>query len=337
MASVGIGLASSPLSARETDARRYSSELLKPHLVAVERSRRLNIVCFGQGRPTVVFEQGLGGNLLDWKDVIAETSKMTRTCVYDRAGYGFSDPAVRASDALNATSDLHALLKAAHVTSPVVLVGHSIGGLFATLYVDRFPHEVAGLVLVDPSYAGQTGLQPETPEEIAMIKKHQAESASKDAECAESARRGLLTQDDMKGCLPPMRRVRPPEEVAYLQEQYRRPGIYGAMRSEQDNFGPLAVEGEPVDSRQERAARRDFGSMPLIVLSRDKRPQPPTISAARWNTAEADWLSGHVKLAARSTKGHQTVVPGAGHYIQVDQPKSVIDAVAEVVQEARGH
>jgi pimeloyl-ACP methyl ester carboxylesterase len=76
----------------------------------------------------------------------------TCACLYDRAGYGFSDPSPRAADANNAVDDLHALLQAAAIAPPYVLVGNSFGGASAQLFAWRFPAEVAGLVLIEPMH-----------------------------------------------------------------------------------------------------------------------------------------------------------------------------------------
>jgi alpha/beta hydrolase family protein len=127
-----------------------SSNVLKGTGVDIG-GRHLNLVCNGQGDPTVVFLQSLGGGITAWDKVRASVSAFTRTCFYDRAGFGYSDPATQPSSADNETNDLHALLKRAPVKRPIILVGHSLGGLYATLYADKFPDEVGGLVLVDPS------------------------------------------------------------------------------------------------------------------------------------------------------------------------------------------
>ncbi len=126
-----------------------------PNLIKIDGGQRLNFVCAGSGSPTVVFEQGSGENILDWHKVQAPVAAFTRACVYDRAGFGYSDASRRPTTAINVTDDLHALLRASQTKGPIVLVGHSLGGLFATLYADRFRSEIGGLVLIDPSFAGQ--------------------------------------------------------------------------------------------------------------------------------------------------------------------------------------
>lgn len=106
------------------------------HFVAIEGTRRLNLICIGSGAPTVIFLYGLGSGSFDWRKVQPAIGQVTQACTYDRAGYGFSDPLKKTADATNAISDLHALLHAGGLSRPVVLVGHSLGGLYATLYAE---------------------------------------------------------------------------------------------------------------------------------------------------------------------------------------------------------
>src|SRR5258706_276836 len=110
---------------------------------------RLHLHCLGTGRPTVVLEAGLNEFSLAWTQVQDETAKLTRVCAYDRAGFGWSDRGTLARTGANMVRELHALLGRARIEAPVVLVGHSFGGLLAREYVRAYPDEVAGLVLVD--------------------------------------------------------------------------------------------------------------------------------------------------------------------------------------------
>jgi pimeloyl-ACP methyl ester carboxylesterase len=116
--------------------------------------RKLFLHCQGSGEPSVVFE---GGLTTDWLDMQKRVARLTRACSYDPANgpWGRSDPAPTPRTAKDVVHDLHALLAAARVPGPYVLVGHSDGGLFAQLYASEQPRQVAGLVLIDavsPSY-----------------------------------------------------------------------------------------------------------------------------------------------------------------------------------------
>jgi pimeloyl-ACP methyl ester carboxylesterase len=112
--------------------------------------RRLFLRCTGSGGPTVVFDNGL---TVDWYDLQNQLSPLTRVCSYDPARQagplGRSDPAPGPRTGLDRVRDLHALLAAAHVPGPYVLVGHSNGGLFGLLYASQYPEQVVGMVLID--------------------------------------------------------------------------------------------------------------------------------------------------------------------------------------------
>lgn len=120
-------------------------------LVAVEGKRRINLVCAGTGSPTVVFTAGAGAPASSWKLVQPEVGRRTRTCAWDRAGFGSSDASSARQTAAETTRDLARALAAAKVTGPLVLVGHSIGAYETLLLADRLGQRLAGMVLVDPS------------------------------------------------------------------------------------------------------------------------------------------------------------------------------------------
>jgi pimeloyl-ACP methyl ester carboxylesterase len=121
--------------------------------------RRLYLSCSGSGSPTVVLESGHGDPAAPWFAVEQAAAEFTRVCSYDRANAlaSASDPAPTPRTGEDVVADLHALLMAADVPGPYVLVGHSLGGLYARLYASGFPDDVAGLVLVDSTHEDQFG------------------------------------------------------------------------------------------------------------------------------------------------------------------------------------
>ncbi len=124
-------------------------------LVEIEPGRKLNLYCLGAGEPTVVFDAGLTDETSVWGLVQPVIASTTRTCSYDRAGVGFSDPSNRPGSSANIVDDLRRLLAAAAIKPPYVLVGHSYGGMNIKLYAHTYPSEVVGLVFVDPSHEDQ--------------------------------------------------------------------------------------------------------------------------------------------------------------------------------------
>lgn len=111
---------------------------------------KLNVSQTGSGLPVVVFVSGMGEDLSTWHAVQPAVAPFARTLSYDRAGLGKSDPSSAGKSVESMTSELHALLNAAKLAPPYVLVGHSLGGAIVQCFAFVYPAEVAGLVLVDP-------------------------------------------------------------------------------------------------------------------------------------------------------------------------------------------
>ena len=109
------------------------------------------IECAGRGPVTIVVIAGLHADHRMWRLVLNSFARTTRTCIYDRPGLGLSPSRSphRTVDAGRHARELGALLAAADVRGPLVVVGHSYGGLVARAFVARFPTRIAGLVLVE--------------------------------------------------------------------------------------------------------------------------------------------------------------------------------------------
>lgn len=139
-------------------------------LVDIGGGRKMYLECQGTGSPTVVFVSGRSDRSAIWKTkaetakpglaVYPGVAKFTRVCIYDRPGTvtikGTTIEPSRSTSVpqpitpSNGVEDLHALLTAAKVPGPYVLVGHSYGGLIVRLYASTYPCDVVGLVLIDP-------------------------------------------------------------------------------------------------------------------------------------------------------------------------------------------
>ncbi len=299
-------------------------------LVAVDGARRLNLVCTGKGSPTVLFDSGLATSTVTWRLVQNEVGKVTRACAYDRAGIGFSDPRAGESDAKAIVTDLHALLGAARIKTPIVYVGHSIAGLYAVLLQATHPQDVASFVLVDPSFANQFNAM------FAAAAAAGAPPAARDAllgamhgqvrrmkECA------TLPAPLPGDCASSDSRL-PAPLAAFAKAQESRPSYLLANASEFENFLATGDDKSP-DQKELEAVTANFGDKPLIVLTAGKPPTYPGMTPAQNAAIDQAWKAGHDRLATLSTRGSNTVVPNASHGIQHDQPQAVIDAVLKAV------
>ncbi len=192
VALMGIGLLLSLSYADAHDATPHSATPVATSgdfdgLVDIGNGRRLYLTCRGSGSPTVLLEAGSGNNAQIWEQialppdsddeaVFPATARFTRVCAYDRPGTGIdethlsrSDPVTGRRTAEDIVADLHALIEAAGPERPLVLAGHSFGGLIVRLYATTYPEDVAGLVLVDSAHeSGYAAIESLlTPEQFA--------------------------------------------------------------------------------------------------------------------------------------------------------------------------
>jgi len=249
--------------------------------------------CDGFGTPTVVLIAGKGNRADTWSasvdlrtTVFRQVAGVTRVCAYDRpmtvGNYGEpsrSDAVPEPVTAQDGVSDLHALLSAANVQAPYVIVGHSYGGLIARLYASTFPSVVAGLVLEDALseriYDGLTPQQREVFEAINLV----------------------------------------PERVDNVRTFAQ---VVNAPRVQ-----PMPMEILTADLRPITAQDIALGGYPSDVTVE--------FADALWaaQIVAQNYLATLFPFAKHITKTN------SHHYIHVEQPQLVIDAIREVVDEVR--
>ena len=304
-------------------------------LVPVDGARQINLVCLGHGSPTVLFDSGLATGMRTWRLVQGEIAKVTRACAYDRAGLGLSDPRSGESDTRAIVADIHALLAAAKIKTPILFVGHSMAGLAALLLQAKYPDDLAGAVLVDPSFANQSfamtaaAVAAGAPAQIgdALLASFRAQ-ARRSHECT------TLPTPLPDDCLNVPKDLSPALTAA-LKAQQSRPGSLLATASETESFLPPGADEKSADQVELEAVIANFGDKPLVVLTSSKPIAGPGLKP-EWSAAvDQAWKAGHDRIAALSTRGSNTVVPDSGHNIQHDQPQAVIDAVKKAIAELR--
>jgi pimeloyl-ACP methyl ester carboxylesterase len=286
-------------------------------LVRLPDGRHVNLYCLGERGPVVLLEAGLGGTTSSWRKVQTRLATGFRACAYDRAGNGFSDPGPMPRDTRHMLQDLRAMVRAARLPGPYILVGHSIGGLPIRLYASLYPREVAGLVLVDPSSEHQEariyGAMGQVPPDGNVGRRA----------CLKAAVAGLKpgTSEYSKcvGAPQPSWPQAVNEAVATLK---RSPAYHQTQVSEFESLGG-------VDSLQIDEAKHSLGDMPLIVLTAENTYRTG-IPEAYQDFLSDLWNEMHEETARLSTRGSNRLVRGSGHLIPRDDPVAVVAAVREV-------
>jgi pimeloyl-ACP methyl ester carboxylesterase len=290
---------------------------------------RLHINCQGTavaGSPTVVIEPGNGDFSLCWSHVQREVARFTRICTYDRAGLGWSERGPQPRTAHNLVEGLHTLLARSGVEPPYVLVGHSLGGPLVRLYAHEHPDQVVGMVLVDPAHEEELLRYPEP------VRRLQPR-----ADKMMSGILGLMRTVAASGLLALAPRLYPRQALSMVPEEARE--TYRGIMSA-DAKGLAAIREEYATYQDHFAAVRaahitSLGDIPLIVLSHGKTPHMPGLSAEVSQEFKQVFQQMHVELAAQSSKGKRIVAEKSGHYVQLDQPELVVDAIRQVVEAAR--
>jgi pimeloyl-ACP methyl ester carboxylesterase len=161
----------------------------------------------GTGRPAVVFLPGAALVGLDYLRVHERAAELTTSVIYDRAGTGWSDPAPLPRTAAEVTGELRDLLRAAELPAPYVLAGHSLGGAYARHFAQRFPREVAGLLLLDPFHEELVARAPRRAREMLARMKDPSPRRSRTASTASSTTRATAgsTRNARTPCSRPSR------------------------------------------------------------------------------------------------------------------------------------
>jgi pimeloyl-ACP methyl ester carboxylesterase len=212
------------------------------------------------------------------------------------------------------------------VEPPYVLVGHSLGGMLIRLYAHEHPDQVAGMVLVDSSHEDQLLRIP-----AALVRLQRR---------ADKLMNGILRLMQAviaTGLLALAPRLFPRQMSSMVAEEDRET-FRGVVAADTKN---LAVMQEEIAVAADhftavRAAQITTpGNIPLIVLSHGKTQPMPGLSAEVNREFEQTWQQMQSELAQQSSCGKRIVAGKSGHYIQLDQPELVIDAIREGVEASR--
>jgi pimeloyl-ACP methyl ester carboxylesterase len=255
----------------------------------------------GNVGPVVVFESGAGTGLAVWTEVMSEVGRFSRAIAYDRPGIGVSQPDGQPPTPRHVAERLHRLLAGVDLRPPHVLVGHSWGGPLIRMFAALYPHDVAGLVYVDPTdfrsreqdldYLTASGYTPE--------------GAARHIEGARERMAGYVSS--RMGPYRAEMEVIQANEVSYSAEFRRLPPL-----------PPIPVS--------------------IVMAGRfqpetwAQRPCAPRQCHDRWLEFRKKWLE---ELVAVGSEGTVTIAAGVGHEIQTEDAGLVVSAIRRVLAAGR--
>jgi pimeloyl-ACP methyl ester carboxylesterase len=243
-------------------------------------NHQLHIHCTGSGSPTVVLEAGLGETSYSMAGWIAPAvAQVTRVCVYDRAGYGWSEAAVGPRDGMAVTTDLHSLLAQAQEKGPYVFAGHSTGGVYVRVFAARYPEQVAGMVLLDAQPNEAFTRLPDYPTFYAVFR-----PVTKVLPYLAQVGIGRLVAFSSQTGLPTAANEGESAAEATVHQ-------YRAQRDEVAEIPAALTQAQALQS---------LGNKPLIVVTASLE-------------AQRGWLVLQAEMTKLSTNSVQRVIPNATH------------------------
>ncbi len=267
----------------------------------------------GEGKPTVVFETAFDpAGHLQWYNLQNKISKFATTISYDRAGILWSERGKNLKSGEKIAEELHILLEKTNVPKPYILVGHSMGGMLIRFFINKYPQDVAGVILIDA----------ECPNDELYLSPKLYEMVN------QGLPSGFLKFANSVGLVRLMYKNIFPDKEEYKYQNTIMPALI-----HKSVYG-LLEEGNQMPFLKKDATKiKSFGNIPLCIISatdrnrfdsfiEDKRLRNEIVDA--WDKMQKDLLN-------LSTDSKQIIVPNSSHYITQDQPKVIEDAVESMI------
>jgi len=264
------------------------------------QTHRLHVNCVGEGPVTVLFEPGLGGSAFEWHFVQEKIAEHALACVYDRAGYGWSDPSPFDGDVRRLAFEANRMLELVSDNKKLIVVGHSFGGFVVRMLAKLRPEQIAGMVLVDTSHEDQLD-RMETPGKTKILP---------------SGNTFVIARTNIPDNLP--------KDIGRKVEAFlRMRKTYTATEREMRSFRDSTTQIKQLSDRY---------SFPLTVIHRGLNPMA---SDKDGEERHKIWGELQQSLAKLSSDGEVIVAPQSGHHVHIDEPGLVIDAITRMLNKEK--
>ncbi len=273
--------------------------------------QKMHIQHLGDYGPAVLFESGQAGFSLDWMRVQPEVSRFAQTWSYDRAGLGWSEAGPLPRKPEQVVAEFHALVEAAEIPKPFVIVAHSLGVRYTCLYTCQYSANVAGLVLVDGYYEAF------------------------DRDLGEERLKRFLSGRAMQyRFMDILARLGLPELFSSQMIELLGPDFRNIPQQERKRYALIATRpnamATAIDEQAQAVAA--LANNPPIVLPPDI-PLRILIHGVPWPSPDDErlWQETQREAATWSTQSKVILGEKSGHNIMLSQPDLVIGAIRDVI------
>ncbi len=286
---------------------------------------KLHLIKEGSGGPPVVMFHGAGDIGLIWNLVLPGVGKFSQAIAVDQAGEGWSQHG-HAIHMWQQAYDTHTALEQAGVKGPYVLVGHSLGGLLTRVYAHMYPHEVAGVVLVDATH----------PDVVLKVYKNgkaawrRMRETSRGRAIPPVVKTTLTSQPDLESFQARrdfgdmLNKFSEPDQQRFDWIYNQRPFTSVKRHS--------SFEAETMQLISENSASYAFGDKPLIVISKGIWKDKDGDEGWSNEALKAESVKLQKELLLLSANSRQIIAKKSGHQVHLDQPEVVIEAIRQMVE-----
>ncbi|KGI85427.1 alpha/beta fold hydrolase [Exiguobacterium sp. s28] len=297
---------------------------MKHFLKVFETELEVNLK--GEHGTPIVIMTGMGCSFEEWHEVTEKLSAMNRVILYHRPGIGRSEQSQGERNTEATVRDLKELLHILRIDEPVILLGHSYGGLCAQHFAKRYPSDVAALVLVDSTSHDLERL--DTLDLPIMNEGASDEEWLKQCEAYAEQTESALTRR-IQTVLTPNQLKLPSDVQAELIQFFQRPNLYKTMIDEVKNWH--------ADARFIKQLG-NLGVMPLYVIGRDADHEVEQgmlngFPESELRLLEATWHQLIREQTMLSTTSKLVIAEQASHAIHLDRPDVIIAVVEEHIDQ----
>ncbi|ETT48751.1 MULTISPECIES: alpha/beta hydrolase [unclassified Paenibacillus] len=274
-----------------------------------------------KGLPPVVLEHGCGSSALFWSLVAPEVAKVTQVIVYDRAGYGWSEPGPFPRTNEQCVTELYELLQQSGTKGPYLMVGHSYGGLNVRLFAGRYPGLVAGVVLVDSMHEDEvTARFPEehVKGQLMAVRFYRAMN--------------LLSRTGLLKVLSALRSF-PGFSAAIKPFSKQTQALLWRLSFQKKTIAAMHSEFANVQPGYEQVRELKQTDIPLTVIKSEivNDFYPGTSEDTKRTIREKLWEVAN-ELKHTSTNSQLVEARGSGHNIHIEKPQVIIDAIVQMLR-----
>ncbi|WP_041766123.1 alpha/beta fold hydrolase [[Leptolyngbya] sp. PCC 7376] len=281
---------------------------------------QLHLCISGEAKahPTIIFDHSLGG--IEGYFLIEELSRLTRVCIYDRAGYGWSDHSPNPRTSEQIANELDTLLTQAKIEPPYILIGDSFGTYNVRMYTHLFPEKVLGIVLTDGLH--EIGML-NMPLALKLLKLFFISGFFMSTLGSMLGIIRLLNVLKIFELLKPELRKFPQHSLKLVKRSFCRPKHWITMSREMINLE---------ESARQVSVAKNFGEMPIMSIKASSFFKPSFLTLFI-PLKKANKLRDrmHQELCKLSTNCTQIEANQSGHFVWVDEPHIIINAVKKLL------